>query len=428
MKRYILAIIFVLYAGSSYADADIYLDVGASEIHEMPRNAYKVLVGNTNVARVKKLDYDTISVHGKRSGWTELKFLTKSGKVIEKIAVHVGNIRRVGGINAAIEKLFPNQDISVKTTHSSVIVSGLVSDAEIAERVMQMVRNLVKDKSNLPEGVSENPKIVNLMQLTSGQQVMLRVRIGEVQRGALTQLGLGLGGLGGNMAQSKMFDISATLETLERNGVMKVLAEPNLTAISGETAKFLAGGEFPIPVAQGGGNYTVEYKPFGVGVEFTPLVLSENRIRLTVEPEVSELSKQGEISSINGMKLPALSSRRAKTTVELAPGESFVIAGLMKDDIRQVVDEMPALANVPIIGVLFRNSAFKRNETELVIAVTPYLVNPVAARDVRLPTDDFRPAAGIETYFFGALGSLSNRREVLSKVPGYDGPFGYITD
>ena len=306
--------------------------------------------------------------------------------------------------------------------NNSLVLGGAVSDAATTAQVMQVANQL-----------SGGKQIINMMQIKSGQQVMLRVRIGEVQRGALDQLGLSaqgvVGAVTGLFYSNKMYDVSTRLDFLSQNGLMKILAEPNLTAMSGEKATFLAGGEFPIPVPQKGGDaITVEYKKFGVGIEFTPTVLAQNRIRLAVEPEVSEISKSS--VKFGGAKIPGISTRRAKTTVELAPGESFMIAGLISDNVRDVSDEWPVLGDIPVLGALFRSTAFKRNETELVIAVTPYLVDPVPAQDIKLPTDKFKPASIMEQYFFGAIAHkpklTSDNQGKTATSP--EGKHGFMTE
>jgi pilus assembly protein CpaC len=311
--------------------------------------------------------------------------------------------------------------------------------------------------------------VLNLLQVTSGQQVMLRVRVGEIQRTALKQLGvewsnfgspdnffyqLGIGSgierfLAGSRSafevQKPLTDriysrfgwtnggttIDALVKALERDGLFKLLAEPNLVAISGEEAEFLAGGEVPIPVPQLSGgssnSITIEYKPFGVAVRFRPFVLSENRIRMQVEPEVSELDNSIAVT-LNEFSIPGLTTRRAKTTIELAPGESFMIAGLIKDQTRSSIDNVPGVKELPVLGALFRSTQFQRNETELVIAVTPYVVDPVKSTDVKLPTDHFVPASQMEMLFYGALGSMTGDARRLSQTPSVEGPIGFMVD
>ncbi len=321
-------------------------------------------------------------------------------------------------------------------------------------------------------GVEFNPypKILNMMKLVSGQQVMLRVRVSEVNRDALKRLGvdpsfvlsggnfgmngalgsaisgLAVGAAGPNTLPSpddfrgtsgfswssnSNHRVGAVINALERDGLIKTLAEPNLVAVSGEQADFLAGGEIPVvtpSVATTGAasSATVEYKPFGVSVKFTPDVLSENRIRMLVQPEVSEISTANSVV-MSGFTIPSITTRRARTTVELAPGESFMIAGLIKDNTKASIDQLPGLKELPVLGALFRSTEFQRNESELVITVTPYIVDPLKASEVKAPTDDFRPASQMEMFFYGALGAITTD-EHSAKVPQLEGPTGFMVD
>ena len=191
-------------------------------------------------------------------------------------------------------------------------------------------------------------------------------------------------------------DLLGALDLAETNGLVTTLSQPNLTALSGETADFLAGGEFPIPVSQGLGTTAIEYRKFGVSLAYTPTVLANGRISMRVRPEVSELSTQGAVT-LNGFQVPALTIRRAETTVELGSGQSFMIAGLMSNNANSSIEKAPGIGDVPILGNLFRSKSFRKGETELVIVVTPYLVNPVNDGDIRLPTDGFRTASELES-------------------------------
>jgi len=258
--------------------------------------------------------------------------------------------------------------------------------------------------------VPKGAHVVNMMQIKTNQQVMLRVRIGEIKRSAAKGFGL------------------LTLNALEHDGLFKTLAEPNLVAISGETANFLSGGEFPVPVSSDQGT-TVQYKNYGIGLQFTPTVLSQNRIRLTVESEVSDLSNKGEVRT-EGFSIPSLTERKARTTVELAPGESYMIAGLLKDNMTVKTGNINGLGDIPVLGALFRDSDTDRNETELVIAVTPYLVDPVKAKDIRLPSDDYHTPSQMETILFGALGSMDGTDKVQLQNPkaAVPGSFGFMTE
>lgn len=362
--------------------------------------------------------------------------------------VQAASQQDVADLKRALKTFFPYENIGVESVSGSIALTGGVTDAEIAHRAMQVAKEFAKRGG-------EKSSVLNLMQVKTGQQVMLRVRVGEIRRTALKKIGVSLQGVkaSGNLLfpfatgsgigapgtvggafgsagvnlNTNSFDLSATLDMLEQNGLFKVLAEPNLVAISGEKAEFLAGGQFPVPIVQQERTISVDYKTFGVEVEFTPMVLSQNRVRLMVEPEVSELSDEAAIK-FAGYSVPSITSRRAKTTVELAPGESFMIAGLMKDDMRSTISQIPGLSEIPILSALFRSTAYQRNETELVIAVTPYLVDPVASNDIRLPTDDFRTPSTMEMMFYGALSSVSGSDPKQSQGPALEGPVGYMVD
>lgn len=198
-------------------------------------------------------------------------------------------------------------------------------------------------------------------------------------------------------------DLISSLDLGEQDGQVTTLANPNLTALSGETGTFLAGGEFPIPVSQGLGAVSVEYKPYGVMLSYTPTVLADGRISLRVRPEVSQLSSEGAVT-ISGTTIPALSTRRAETTVELGSGQSFMIAGLLQNDHNNSISKAPGIGDMPVLGALFRSNAFQRNETELVIVITPYLVKPVDANQIVLPTDGYKAPTDLDQVLFGQLG------------------------
>jgi pilus assembly protein CpaC len=279
----------------------------------------------------------------------------------------------------------------------SIVLEGLVRNAVDADRADQIAETYAPGK------------VVNLLSIGSSQQVMLEVRFAEVKRSALKQIGLNwdvlsdsekLIGTVGNGVSPDAFGVisrafrglgenfNVTLDALERKGVVTTLAEPTLVALSGETASFLAGGEFPIPISQGLDSISIEYKQYGVGLAFTPVVLADGRISMRVRPEVSELSDAGAVK-LGGYTVPALTTRRAETTVELGSGQSLMIGGLLSNTTNNSIDKAPFLGDLPILGSLFRSTKFKRDETELVIIVTPYLVRPVSGR-LALPTDGYR--------------------------------------
>lgn len=445
MKKSIaLMCLVVLFAVAAKAD-DLLLAPGQKKTLHLGEAYQSSEHQNKSVAYTTGRGSRDVTVHAKRNGNSDIKLFAKNGQLVRDIHVTVGDAQAATIENLAaktkhhdvttkvvdpspvydawrtLKGLFPKENINVQSVGSGFALGGTVSDAGTATQIMQVANQLAGGRP-----------VINMMQVRSGQQVMLRVRIGEVQRGALDQLGLSAQGVVGSVSglfySNTMYDVSTRLDFLSRNGLMKVLAEPNLTAMSGEKATFLAGGEYPIPVPQKGGDaITVDYKKFGVGIEFTPTVLSQNRIRLAVEPEVSEISKTS--VKFNGGKIPGISTRRAKTTVELAPGESFMIAGLISDDVRDVSDEMPVLGDIPVLGALFRSTAFKHKETELVIAVTPYLVDPVPASEIKLPTDKFKSAGVMEQVFFGAIAHKPNVLEADqgSAAPKPEGKHGFMT-
>jgi len=232
------------------------------------------------------------------------------------------------------------------------------------------------------------------------------------------------GGVPGDMINAQNV-FGVTIQALEQTGLMRTLAEPTLTAISGESASFLAGGEFPVPVSvDANGNIAVEYKPFGVALAFTPVVLSDGRISLHIEVEVSELTNDGAIQ-IGGVTLPGLSVRRTETTLEMPSGGALVMSGLIQDQISEVISGLPGIRNLPIIGALFGSREFERNETELVIIVTPYLVSPVAPGELARPDDGFTPAGDLRADFFGQL-NIRYGVQAGAGAAGYQGNAGFI--
>jgi len=298
-----------------------------------------------------------------------------------------------------------------------------------------------------------------MMAVEARDQVMLQVRVVEIQRTVAKQLGVDLSAtfgatpvvfsgsnpfslLGRALSANSTLqvgnrlggdDAQGVLRALERTGLMRTLAEPNLTAVSGEAAKFLAGGEFPVPISRDrDGNVQVEFKPFGVGLGFTPVVLSEGRISLKVSTEVSELTTDGAFVSegtttVPGITIPALQVRRAESTIELPSGGSFVIAGLLQQSVKQNLDGFPGLKDLPILGALFRSRDFQSRETELVIIVTPYLVDPMAQQEASIPGEGFAPASDFETLFLGRLNAVYGQDRPMSVRPAQN-TVGFILD
>lgn len=402
----VLALSFVAIPHMSFAGdvKSVTVGIHQSQLIKLPKSMTRVHIADRKVAGVVKHSSREVSVIGHSLGRTDIRFM-HGGRIALQVNLHVTH--DLPSIRRTISSFFPNESIGVDLINESLALTGMVSNAQVASQAVDIVKEFAQ--SDAKDG--QHIKVLNLMQLRSGQQVMLRVRVGEIQRKALDNLGLGVHGI--------LSSGAAALGALEKDKVLRILAEPSLTAISGETAEFLAGGEFPVPVMQSNNVTTVEYKSFGVNVGFTPYVLSENRLRLDVSSEVSELSQVGAVS-VENLKMPAVATRRANTTVELAPGESFMIAGLVRNDEKaRNLGELPALGDVPVLGALFRSSQFKRNETELVIAVTPYLVDPVQGKDIRMPTDNSARPSTFDTLFFGSLESH------VSHTGSLEGPVGY---
>lgn len=486
----LLWVLGALFAASpAQAAADVVVPISRAELIEVPVEMGEVIVADPRIADVYVHGKNKVSIIGKTLGITTVRVFDAEGKLIRSVEVTVGY--DLPAIRKALKEFLPYEPIGVEMVNTNLALTGQVSSISAADKAVKIVNEYVepafsgtiesksaamKNDGEMNTGFQPTglrPKVINLMTVTAGQQVMLRVRVGEMRRTALKNLGVNLqminssangaiglvtgagtsafsspGGLSGNFGvysfptqgdtvprglvggtylNNHGNGVSGMLDALERDGLFKVLAEPNLVAMSGEKAQFLAGGEFPIPVQADDGQISIEFKPFGVSVNFLPVVLSESRVRVQVEPEVSEISNEGAIV-INSIEIPAIATRRAKTTVELAPGESFMIGGLILDEMKSTIEQLPGVSEIPVLSALFRSTAYQREETELVLAITPYLVDPMLSGDVKLPTDEFKPASVMESFFYGALGSLSDDAERISQTPSLEGPIGFMVD
>ena len=390
--------------------------VNKSQVVTSDRPIDRALIGNDSIADIVPISERSVYVLGKGVGTTSLTLYDRLNRVIAVMDIQVGP--DVESLRSQLGELMPGENVQASLSNGSIVLSGMVADAGAADRAMRIAAAYA----------GEN--VVNLMTVGGSQQVMLEVRFAEVSRNLGERLGSRafLNDLGGDFSIALGSGATATgtspfpdlsvgsvsdafgilssaftlggvridslLDALERRGLSKTLAEPTLVALSGERASFLAGGEFPIPVAQssggGGGDggqaITVEFKPFGVSLGFTPTVLGDNVISLIVEPEVSSLDPAAAVT-VNGITVPGLSTRRASTTLELRDGESFAIAGLLREDHTTSTSSLPLLGSLPIIGSLFRSSEYQKGQTELMIVVTPRLVQPIRPDQVRLPTD-----------------------------------------
>lgn len=419
-----------------------------SQVVSADRPIAKAMVGSSDIADILPVTDRSIYVLGKKMGTTSLTLYDSAGRVISIIDIAVGP--DVEALSDQINELIPGSKIDARISNDSVVLTGMVNNAGAADRAAQLAKAFAGDK------------VINLVTMGSSQQVMLEVRFAEVNRTAGKDIGVSafansdngkFRSVTGNGAQlvpdpdtgegilqlSAITDafgifrqrfsigklnIDATLNALESRGLAKTLAQPTLVALSGEKASFLAGGEFPVPVAQqssaGGGNgnqaITVEFKPFGVSLGFTPTVLGDKTISMIVEPEVSALDPTASIT-VGNIVIPGLRTRRASTTLELRDGESFAIAGLLQKDFETTIKQVPILGSLPIIGSLFRSSGFKKGETELLIVVTPRLVAPIKPSQVRLPTDRVADPGELNTFL---LGQPYSPQPVAPAVPAGD--------
>jgi pilus assembly protein CpaC len=416
----------------SRAGAVLDVPVGKSEVLRLDRAFAKALVGNPEVADVIPVTLSSVYVLGKAAGTTNLTLYDRRGQLIAVVDVVVGADTQ--GLKRQLAQTFPGETVSVGTSNDRLMIEGQVSSPLVAERIAAMAESFAPEK------------VLNLLSVGSPQQVLLEVRFAEMSRGTAKQLGINAfvwansssegvisvpqdNTFGPFRGEFTLFgpQIAFQLDALERKGLIHTLAQPNLIALSGETANFLAGGEFPIPVAvsttTGVPTVSLEFKQFGVSLAFTPTVLGDGLINLVVAPEVSSLDRDVSVQ-LSGFNIPGLKVRRARTVLELRDGQSFALAGLIQSDFTDTVRAVPLLGRIPIIGALFRSSSFQRNETELVIMVTPRLVRPVKPSQIALPTDRVLQPSDTDLFLLGK--SERKGTPPAIKPGGIDGEFGHI--
>jgi pilus assembly protein CpaC len=421
----------------------VLLSVGEGQMVSLPKAVVDVWTSNPGVADVNVTSPRQIGLFGKEAGEATIIATAADGSVVYGASVRVS--QNISSVNEMLRAAMPESNITVTHVGQIAVMNGTVPSPADSAQAEMLVRTLLNPGINANDsGAALKVMPVNRLRTATPLQVMLQVKIAEVSRSLIRDIGVNLltrdtsgsgilfgvgrgnpgsirtqvggrdpgsGAGDGDTIFSPLtkagattlsaagnllgLDILSTLDLAETDGRVRTLAEPNLTALSGETASFLAGGEFPIPMASGIGGTSVEFKEYGVSLAFTPTVLEGGRISMRVRPEVSELSKEGSIQ-INGFSIPSLTTRRTETTVELGSGQSFMIAGLLRNTSNVSVDKAPFLGNLPILGALFRSNSFQRNETELMIVITPYLVRPVSAGQIALPTDGFRGTGTME--------------------------------
>lgn len=403
--------------------------VNKSQVLTLDRAYAKAMIGNPDVADVMPLSASAVYVLGRATGATNLALYDAKGGLIAVVDVVVGpdtlELKRQLAIT------FPAERVKVSPVNDSLMLEGEVSSPLAAERIVTLAETFAPGH------------VLNLLSVGSPQQVMLEVRVSEMSRGTVKQLGLShvswsngsvlaqgnreagpyVGTLNGLFGSS----LNLELEALERDGLVRTLANPNLVALSGESASFLAGGEIPVPSGvDNNGRVTITYKPFGVALAFTPTVLGDGLINLRVAPEVSSLDRDASVQ-LDGATIPGLKVRRAITSLELRDGQAFAMAGLLQSDYSNNVRRMPLLGRIPILGALFRSTSFQRAETELVIIVTPRLVRPVDPSQLRLPTDRVQEPGALDLFLNGKDAKLGAARPLPSVQPGgVDAAAGYI--
>ncbi len=407
-------------------------------------------IANPGIADISTLSEKSIYVLGKTPGRTTMTLLAPDGRLIANVEVHV--TPDIAEFKERLQQILPGESIEVRTANDGIVLSGTVSSTAKLDRALDLANRYA------PERVS------NLMSVGGTQQVMLKVRFAEMSRSVSKNLNASLGIKGGNdvgiglgtgvLADGAALDnifkgnpvsspndaegrlslgfsagsleFAVLLEALESKGVVRTLAEPNLTALSGQEAKFLAGGEYPIPVAGGDGSITVEYKPFGVELNFTPTVVDGDIINLIINAAVSSIDTTITQESA-GIAINAFKRRETSTTVEMRDGESFAIAGLLQDDFTDLNGQVPWLGDIPILGTLFRSAEYQRNQSELVIIVTPHLVTPTRGEALALPTDRVRIPTEKELFLFGKVAGQKGPAGEVARQD-FSGSYGYVME
>jgi pilus assembly protein CpaC len=431
------------------------LGIGKSAVIDLPQDIKDVLVADPKIANAVVRSAHRAYIIGEAVGQTNVVFFDSEGQQIAAYDIAVK--RDLNGVRAALKQALPNSGIQIEGVGDGVMLSGSVSSPIEAQQAGDLAARLVGSAD----------KVVNSIAVRGRDQVMLKVTVAEVRRDIIKQLGVDLSAslnygtaivnfnnanpftalgqplVGGNEASVSALtkglpSVTATLRAMESAGVIRTLAEPNLTAISGESATFIAGGEFPIPTgvtcqsatAVGGVGQcapSVSFKKFGISLNFTPVVLTEGRISLRVMTEVSEVSNDNSIN-ITGISVPSIKTRRAETTLEIPSGGSMAMAGLIQEQTKQAVNGLPGLDQIPVFGQLFRSQDFVQNQTELMVLVTPYIVRAVAQKELSRPDDGFAPASDSQSALLARINRIYGVSGRIEQVGSYQANFGFITD
>ena len=434
----------------------INLPRGSSMAIDLPSDARDVIVPNPVVAEAMLHSPRRITIIGLQPGETDAVVLDAAGRTILSLRIRVD--AGVSALQDTLGRIMPGSEVRAEAVNDSIILTGPVNSPGEADRAAQVARAFV----SAPE------KVINMMTIAGSDQVMVKARVIEVQRTAIKQLGLDVDavlnsvGDGLSFAQSATFAVSGSqlgggvinyldqsgdgnsldtsIRAFERAGLVRILAEPNLTSVNGENAEFLAGGEFPVPTGRDVDSTTgqvtigIEFKPFGVRLAFRPIVLSQGRISLQLSTEVSELTSEGAFTlggtADDALVIPALKVRRASSTVELPSGGSMMIAGLLREDTRQNIDQLPGIGSLPVLGALFRSRDYLSGETELVIIIEAYIVSPTSPGRMQTPADGLIIANDAQTLLFGQLNQQYRPAggAAVGSDAGWTGPVGYVIE
>ncbi len=430
------------------------LGVGKSSIIDLPRDVKDVLVADPKIANTVIRSPQRAYIIGSAVGQTNVVFFDADGQQIA--AYDIAIKRDLNGVRAALKQLLPAASIQAEGVGEGVMLTGSVSTPIEAQQAGEVVARLV--------GGSE--KVVNSIVVRGHDQVMLKVAVAEVQRSIIKQLGIDLSANmnygtavvnfnnanpftanGGPLTSNSLVasavnkaglpTVTATLRAMESAGVVRTLAEPNLTAISGEAATFIVGGEFPFPTgvtcqttaagSVGQCAPSIAFKKFGISLNFTPVVLTEGKISLRVMTEVSEISTDNSIN-ISGVSVPSVKTRRAETTLEIPSGGSLAMAGLIQEQTKQAVNGMPGVDQIPVLGQLFRSQDYVNNQTELMVIVTPYVVRAVAQKELSRPDDGFAPSSDSQSALFAQINRIYGVPARVEPIGNYQANFGFIID
>jgi pilus assembly protein CpaC len=444
--------------GDAHAGARfLSLGIGKSVVIDLPRDIKDVLVADPKIANAVVRSAQRAYIIGAAVGQTNIVFFDAAGQQIAAFDIAV--TRDLNGVRAALRQMMPNADIHIEGVGDGVVLTGTASSPIEAQQAADIA-------ARLAGGLD---KVVNSIVVRGRDQVMLKVTVAEVYRTIIKQLGIDLNAnlnygtavvnfsnvnpftaygrslVAGNTLTTQFGanpSVQATLRAMESAGVIRTLAEPNLTAVSGESATFIAGGEFPIPAGYSCDPTThvcttqITFKKFGISLNFTPVVLTEGRISLRVMSEVSELSNDNSLtlsqavtsSTVNSVTIPSIKTRRAETTLEIPSGGAMAMAGLIADQTKQAINGLPGIMQLPILGSLFRSRDFANNETELMVLVTPYIVRAVAQKELSRPDDGFASSSDPQSDLLGTINRIYGVPGRVEPARSYRGTYGFITD